>query len=237
MVKGIFKGIVKFELELDRFNKRALPFATRNTINELGFAAQRLSIERIKTSLINRNKWTVQSIRVQKTKSLDINTQQSVVGSTADYMEVQEFGGVKVKRGKEGIPIATSYAAGLSQDTRPRTRLPTRANKLRNITLTTKSTKWHSRKQRNFVEIKKAAASGRKFLFLNLGTRQGIFRVIGGKKKPRIKMIYDLSHQSVRIPRKPWLFPSVKKTQELMPQIHLKSLQFQIDRLRLFRDK
>ena len=237
MIKIDKLQIQKLEKELDKFTKRALPFATRNTLNKVGFTAQKIARENVKGSLINRNTFTVQSIRVNQTKSLDISEQQVSVGSTADYMEVQEFGGTKSKKGKKGIPIPTSYSAGLPQNTIPRTKLTTRSNKIENIRLTKRRNNNQSRKQRNFVAIQEAAENKRRFVYLDLGQRQGIFKVIGGKKKPKIKMIYDLSNQSLRIPRKPWLFPSIDQTIPFITEIHIKSLQFQVNREKLFRNK
>lgn len=237
-IKIDLSSALEFELQLTRFREKALPFATRNTLNTVGFAVRRIAIERIQDEFITRNKFTTRSIRVEQTRSLIISDQRTIVGSTADYMEVQEFGGTKSKKGKKGTPIPTSYSARLPQNTIPRTKLPTRGNKLQNIRLTKgRSGKRQSTKQRNHVTILLAAREGRKFIFLDLGQTQGIFKVIGGKKKPKIKMIYDLSNQSVRIPRHPWLAPSIDDVLPLIPDIYIKSLEFQINRFKLFRDK
>ena len=152
--------ILRLEIELGKLRVKALPFATKSAINGIAFAAQKIAREGVKSTLINRNRFTANSIRVNPTKSLDISTQQSSVGSTADYMEIQEFGGTKSKKGKKGTPIPTSYSAGQAQEAVPRRRLPTRANKLGNIMFRRgKSGKRQTAKQRVFVTIKLAVAS------------------------------------------------------------------------------
>jgi len=237
MIDIDFSEINKLELQLEILNSRAMPFATKNTLNEAAFKAREIAQKRIKDTLINRNQFTQRSVKVQKTNTLRISEQMSIVGSTQDYMERQEFGGIKVKKGKRGTPIATSYSAGQPQDTIPRTKLPTRSNKLRNINITKNKNPTQGRLQRNFIAIYEAARTKRSYIFLNLARSQGIFKVIGGAKKPRIKMIHDLSNKAVVIPAKPWLRPSVEEVKLLIAQIHIDSLQFQIDRLQLFRDK
>ena len=85
------------------------------------------------------------------------------------------------------------------------------------------------------MAIKQAAQSGSKYVFLDLGRSKGIFKVTGGKRRPKIKMVYSFREQSVVIPKSPWLAPSVKKTEEKIPAIYKKSLEFQLQRLGLFR--
>lgn len=237
--RGMFsiddKDIRRMEQDLKTFASRAYPFASKNTINQAAFTAQRISRESVKEDLTLRNRFTVQSIQVEQTRTLDVRRQAAVVGSVAPYMETVEFGGVKGKQGKEGTPIATSYAAGQGQNAQPRTRLPRKANTLQNIQLRRNQLKAKTRRQKNLVAVKDAAQSGRKFVFLELSRRKGIFRVTGGKRRPRLKMVWDLTRQSVIVPRNPWLAPAVKQTERAIPGIYQDSLRFQLKRNNLFR--
>lgn len=226
------RQIKEFEKDLKVFAKRAYPFATRNTINSAAFAAQKTAKTIVKNSMIQRNSFTLRSIRVDPARGLDVRTQEAVVGSTADYMEDQEFGVTQKKTGKHGKAIPTSYAAGQG-NSRRRTKVPQKPNKLVNIRLR-KSRSKGNKKQRNLIAIKSAAKSKRKYVFLELSRRKGLFRVLGGKRKPRIRMVHDLTHKSVRIPPNPWLIPAVIATQKKIPGIYKKSLQFQLRRLGLF---
>lgn len=223
------RAIRRLESDLKTFAAKALPFATRNTLNQGAFQAQRFAKENIREDMTTRNRFTEQSVRVvQERRELNIRRQQATVGSIADYMETQEFGGQEVKTGKHGVAIATSYSAG-QEGAQPRTRLPRKANKMQNIMLQRRRVRG-GRKQRNLVAVRQAATTGRKFVFLDLGRRQGIFRVTGGKRRPKLKMVHDLTRKSVVIPKQPWLAPAVKRTEAKMPEFYRKSLEFQARR-------
>jgi len=235
MFKIDTKEIANLEGDLKRFNARAFPFATKQTLNRSAFEARKAIQGEISDKMIERNKYTGRSIQVEQTRTLNVNRQAAIVGSTADYMADQEFGGVKYKGGKEGTPIPTAYSAGQSINSKPRTRLPRRANTLQNIQLQRRRGKGVSRRQRNLIAIKQAAASGFKFVFLDLSRKKGIFRVIGGKRRPKLRMVYDLTEQSVTIPKTPTFAPAVKRTESAMPGIYRDALIFQLKRHKLFK--
>lgn len=228
-------GIKQLEADLQQLKAKALPFATRNTVNRAAFDARTVGQRNIKRQMTLRNKWTLRSVQVDKAKTLQISRQESVVGSTVGYLETQEFGGVKRRKGKKGIAIATSYSSGEGESSKPRKRLPRGANAMRRIQLKRGRRKGANKRQQNVVAVREAAAKKTKFIYMETARTKGIFRVLGGKKKPRVKMVHSLKEQSVRIPKNPWLRPAVLKVSKRMPEIHARSLQFQIDRLRLFR--
>lgn len=229
------KDLKRYENDLKIYKRRAFPFATKQTINSLAFKAQAISKQTIKKKMILKNRFSLQSIRVNQSKTLNVRRQESSIGSTLDYMEDQEFGVTKTKDGKKGVALATGYAAG-QQGTTKRTRLPRRPNQIQNIKLSRKANKAKSRKQRNLILIKDASQSSRKFVYLNLGKTKGIFKVVGGKKKAKIKMVYNLSKQSVRIPKNPWLNPSIQETIPHGAGIYKKAIIFQLKRFNLFHD-
>lgn len=228
------KEIKEFERDLKAFAHRAYPFATKNTLNKSAFQAQKLTRGDMDTKMIQRNKFTKQSIQVDQARTLNVNRQAATVGSIADYMEDQEFGTVKRKQGKEGIAIATGYAAG-QEGQEPRLRLPRKANKMMNIQLQRQRKRGSNRKQQNIIAIRQAATSGRKYVFLDLGRSKGIFKVIGGRRRPKIKMVHDMSRDSVVIPRNPWLKPVVDDVRVMMPGFYRDALVFQLKRQGLFR--
>jgi len=228
------KAIDKLERELSAFNARALPFATKSTINGTAFKAQEISKNEVKKKMVLRNRFAQQSIRVNQAKGLRISTQEAATGSIAGFMETQEFGGTESKTGKHGVRIPTSYSSGEGLGAQPRKRLPRKPNKIQNIQLKKQRKKGSSRKQKNLIAIKNAATSGRKYVYLDLDKSKGIFKVIGGKRNPHIKMIHDLSSKSVTIPRTPWLRPSSLQAQRSTPRLYFKALRFQLKRLGLF---
>ena len=226
--------IKQFEADLQTCGRKAIPYAVRNTLNNAAFETQKIARNDIQTKMITRNKFTVQSVQVDMARSLEIKRAAATVGSILPYMEDQEFGATKKKSGKQGVPIATSYSAGQGQGTQPRTRLPRKPNRMANIQLKRRRGRASSRKQQNLIAIREAATAGSKYVFLDLGRRKGIFKVVGGKRRPKIKMVWSLENQSVRIPANPWLKPAFDRGLLLIPEFYKQSLQFQIKRLGIF---
>ena len=234
LIKIDDKDLKKFEADLKAFAHRAYPFATKNTVNTAAFTAQKLARRDVEIKMVQRNKFTMQSIQVDQARTLDVNRQEAVIGSTAGYMEDQEFGATKVKRGSEGVAIPTAYSSGEAMGASIRRRMPRAANKLQAIKLRRQGKKGSTRKQQNLIAIREAATSTRKYIFLDLGKRKGIFKVIGGKRKPKIRMVHDLTEQVVTIPRNPWLKPVVDTVALQIPGMYKKALAFQLKRHGLF---
>ena len=70
---------------------------------------------------------------------------------------------------------------------------------------------------------------------MDLQRHPGIYRVTGGKRNPKIKLIHDMSKKSVSIPRNPWLAPAVRTVEERVPQFYKDALAFQLKRQGIFR--
>ena len=217
------KQIKQYAADLKTFASRAYPFATKATVNRAAFETRKEYQANMRGELTLRNKWTERSVQVDQARTLEVSRQEAVVGSVAPYMDEQEFGGV-VRSGGTYQPIATSYAAG---QTGKRTRLPRKPNKLRNIRL----------KRRpggsNPAAVREAAGSGNKYIYMDMGRRRGIFRVLGSKRKPRIRMVWDLSRRSVRVPRNPLLAPATNKIEKRIPQYYAEAALFQLQRHRI----
>ena len=236
------EDIKQLESDLKTFAERAFPFATKNTVNQSAFTAMKIARDDLKERFTLRNRFSIQSIQVEQTKTLNVKRQAAIVGSTADYMEDQEFGAVKVSTTKEGIAIATSYSAG--QKGQKRTRLPRRANKLNNIQLKKRKKRTaKNRKQALLFKVQDAVESGDRYIFHDFGRRKGVLKVNGGRKGfkrgwPKgasLQMVWDMTRKSVVIPKNPWLMPAVKETQKKIPDIYKRSLIFQLKRLDLFK--
>jgi hypothetical protein len=227
------KETKQFESDLKQFAAKALPFATKSTLNKTAFESRRNWQRNIKDDMVNRNRFTQQSIRVEQARGLNMSTQAATVGSLAPYMATQEFGGTS-KGGRGDKAIATSYSAGQGEGTRPRTRLPRKPNKMANIRLQ-RARGAKGRKARNVVAVKQAAESGNRYAYLDLGRRKGIFRVMGSKKNLRVRMVWDLTKRSVRVPRTPTLGPAVRTVAPRVPEFYREALQFQLKRRGLFK--
>ena len=228
------RDIRELEAHLKRFAERAYPFATKQTLNSTAFTAMRRARGNIKSDFINRNKFTERSVLVERVSGLNVNRQFAVVGSTAPYMSDQEFGATRSKKGKVGSPIATSFSAGLPEKATPRTKQPKKPNRLSAIKLTNRKRSGAGRRQRNLIAVKEAAKTNSKFVFLDLGRKKGIFRLVGGKRNPKPKMVYDLSETSISINPQPWLAPAVDYAARLMPGQYRSALLEQLRRHGLF---
>ncbi|MCK5606501.1 hypothetical protein KAR91_31655 [Candidatus Pacearchaeota archaeon] len=235
MFKINIEEVKDFESDLKAF-PRAFAFATRQTLNDSAFQMSRRVKARIRKVFVLRNKFTARSIRVEKTMTLRVNAQESVVGSTASYMEDQEFGGTKTKGGKVGVSIPTTTASGEGRGTQPRRRVARGPNKLSKIRLKQNRIKAMNQKQENLIKIKEAAKSGNKYVFLDLQRHPGIYKVTGGKRRPKINLIHDMSKKSVRIPRTQIFLPTTIATQKQMPLLYRDALIFQLRRRGLFKE-
>ena len=227
--------IKQYEKDLGLFVDEAFPFATKATINKAAFEARTEWQGNIREKMVSRNKFTVNSIRVDVSRTLDVSRQAATVGSIAPYMDDQEFGGTKAKQGKQGVSIPTSVSSGEGEGAQPRKRLPRVPNRMANIRLSRNKPRARSKKQGNFLRIQGAIKSGRKFIFLELQRHPGIYKVTGGKRNPKIKLMHDMSKTSVSIPRNPTLAPAVRTVEERIPQYYKEALEFQLKRRRIFR--
>jgi hypothetical protein len=225
--------ILKFERDLERFKSKALPFATRKTINDAGFAQKSIIQADLGDKFILRNSFTRKSIRVDRARTLQINRQATITGSVASYMDGQEFGGLKRKSGKHGVAIPTSYSAGQAMSAKPRTRRVSKGNKLTNVKIPSRRVRATSKRQSNIIKIKEAKKRGDKFVYLELmrgGRRRGLFRVLGSKRRPKIRMIYDLTNESVDIPKNPSFQPAFKEVKHMLPAFYADAMRFQLRR-------
>ena len=140
----------------------------------------------------------------------------------------QEFGATKKSRYGE-VAIPTSYAAG-QDGQKPRKRLPRKPNKLENIPKIAKGRVKKARTKNAYAAIMTAKANKTKFIYLNLGKTKGVFRVLGTKKRPKVRMVHDMSRKRVVIPKNPWLKPSYDEAVKEVGTMYKKALLFQLQR-------
>lgn len=218
------KGIKKLERDLKLMKSKALPYATRSTLNSMAFFARKEAQANIKEKMTLRNTFTVNSVRVDQARGLNISTQEAVVGSIAPYMDDQEFGGVKRRRRGRSVSIPTAASAGQSG---ARTRLPRAAYKIGAIALRSGRVGRVAvnRKQRNAIAI---ATNLGGFAYLDLGTRKGIFKIA---KNGRPTMLHDITRPSVRIPATKWLLPASTRAAAKRGEFYRSALDYQLARL------
>lgn len=228
--------IEQLERDLEKFSKKAVPFATRFYLNGIAFEARKQWQQQIDRKMIQRNKFTRNSIRVERVTGLNMRTMHSVVGSIAPYMDDQEFGGTKLPKSGEHVAIATGASAN-QEGQKPRTKLPIPSNRMRKIRLSGRSIKASNRRQRNAIAIRQAKASGNKFVYLETARNKGIFRITGARANSKLKMIHDLTRRSVAIKPLPTLAPAVTATRAVAPDMAINALQQQVERQKIFRQR
>lgn len=221
--------LAQLEASLARLSRRAIPYAARNTLNAAAFEGRREWVDQIEKTFTLRNKWTTRSLRVVKARGTSMRGMQATLGSVAPYMATQEEGGVLRRTGKHGVAIPTSVASGEGRGARPRRRMVRRPNRLPSIQLGARGLSSMSKRQRNAVAISLAQRAGRKFVFLELERRKGIFRLSGGKRRPRLDLVWDLSRPAVRIPQSGTLERALRSILPTLPRIQERALVDQID--------
>ena len=236
MFKFDDKEIDKLERDLEKFASRALPIATGRTLGETAALTRRFAIQDVGKKFNTRNAFTRGSILFDKTdtRNPNINRQRASAGSVQDYMRAQEFGEDLKSTGKHGVPVPTGTASNEGDRPKPKKKLPTRANRRTNIRFGTASKGKLSRRQRNVALVKEAAENKDKYIFMHTSKRKGIYKVMGGKRKPRIKMLWDLTKRTRPLKPNPWLMPAAEDALELQPSLYRKHLRDQIRRANLF---
>jgi len=225
MIKIDLKRVGVLQGKLEKLNAKGIPFAQRNTLNDMAFKTQQTSREAIKRDFISRNTWTVRSVRVDKARRTG---DSAVVGSTERYMADQEFG---AQGGPTHIP--TPAAAGQSNRAKVRTRVVRKRLRVNAIPRVDRvRAAGLDARARNTLAVHTAKANGDKFVYLERGKRKGIYQVYGTKRRPRTRMVQNLG-RSVRVVSKhPWLAPSSYAVQRTAPRLYAVRLQEQLARLR-----
>ncbi|HEY3497680.1 MAG TPA: hypothetical protein VGK73_23440 [Polyangiaceae bacterium] len=235
-VKLEFKGYKEFLRDLDRFKRSAVPYAVRNGLNTAAFEARRVWQGNIRSSFTLRNKFTVNSIRVEQARGSNLATMQSVVGSVAPWMKVQESGGTERGKSKHKV-IPAPGAAGLPAGSK-RTKAVRPSLYLGRIRAARQSA---SPKNRNLVTMLMARRKGEEHVILDRKNGgQGLYRISGGRQKftgkrfrrqkLRVRLLYDLSRSSVRVPPEPTLQRTLKAVERKMPHIMTASFLEQLRR-------
>lgn len=234
MPLGLTIDMVKFRVlsrHLEVYASKAIPFAARAALNDIAFEARKEWAERqLPQAFTLRNTWTAKGLRVEKAQGRTIANMQSRVGSLREYMLPREEGATQTKRGKHGVAIPQSGAAGQGAKTK-RTRLVRRPNYL--SALQTVKRVSGSKQRQNAVAIAMAKKSGG-VAFLEVGRRKGLFRVGGGKqKKPRLKLLYDLSHSTVTTKPIPTLERTIDAIKPRFLSIHMRAIRAELIRNRV----
>lgn len=227
-------GVERMRAELETIAKRSVPFAARETVNSLAFAGRAAWQDEMRSSLTLRNRFTERRALVDRAHGLRMSTMEATLGHTEPYMALLERGGTeRAKKRVRAIP--TESAAGQAKGSLKagRKRLVRAASLLSRLgSLRVQGGKSRSRKAQNARAIGVAIRSGRRLALLDLGRRQGIYRVMGGKRRPKIVKLYDLSRRSTPVPRTPTLERALARALAQAPSIAAAALERQLTRAR-----
>jgi hypothetical protein len=208
--KGFKAGFVDY--------KKAQALALTQTLSTQAALTRKNALRQIKSDMTLRNTHTARQIQFDKAKETSVTSQAfrafAVVGATkkAGYMELQEEGGrKKTKRGGTSIAIGRPSARGGS--TGQTISRQYYLNKMKNKTVKGSFAKnYRSRKARNVARYAVGFAKSK-----YVRSNNKIFEVTsfkgGGGSRPKIKMrlLYTLAHDPVRVPPSPWLEPSTRQ--------------------------
>ena len=231
--------IKEFEADLRVFAKSALPYAVKDTLNKAAYEGQFRARNNITSRMINRNKWTENSVKANRAHGNDIDGMESRVGSLNPYMKDQEEGGGRSE--SNGVPIARGAASG-QIGASVRDKAVRQGNRLSNIILESRERTRH--KRRPFIPlVRYALKSGKRFFYHEFDNgKKGIFRVVGGTRRTssgfpvgaKIRTVYDMSHKTVKVKATHWLSDAVESTRKDMPKMYWHSLAQQLQRRGLF---
>lgn len=246
MIRADMTDVRALRRDLEAFSRKAWPYANRSALNGMAFAGRREYRDQMQQRLTLRNRWTINSVQVQTARGTDPRRQMAVTGSVAPYMADTEFGTTHRPQGRTGVPLATSRAAGQPRGV-PRTRVPSRRNRLSNIKLGGKAVTPKTPAQRLVLLARQAVETGRRQIYHDgrHGPRRGIYQVRGGSlQRPRgwprgakLDMLWDLSRDSVRQPATPLLGPAAQSVERRGPDLYVEAIRYQIERQRLFRKR
>jgi hypothetical protein len=229
LLKIEFRGLKKLVGDLEVARKQAFPYAQRDAVNSAAFEARRIWGDEIRKTFTTRNTFTAgRALQVEKAKGL--SRVEARVGSTAEYMGRQESGGtVSGRSGHRAIPGPT--AAGQAAGGK-RTRPVRMTNRLRAIKAA-KSARGASRKQRNAAALAIAKRRGQKFAVLERPKGgKGIFQVGGSARKPKARLVWDVSRRSARVPPHPTLGPALVRLRPKLVGMYEEALVKQLKRHR-----
>jgi hypothetical protein len=213
---------------LHAFAKKGVPFAARKALNDTAFLAREQWVSELGKKLTLRNTWTARSLRVEKVKGgYNVDAMESKVGSLAAYMGDVEHGSTETKRGKHGVAVPTTSAAGQAMSASKRTKPIRRTNYLSAIQVAARVS--GNRKQRNAAAIAIAAKTNG-VAYLDLGQHKGLYRITGTKRGIKVRKLYDLSKASVRTKAHPTLEPAIAAIQSRLPALYIAALKDQLRR-------
>jgi hypothetical protein len=236
------RPLEQLENDLDKLGERALPYSVRDTLNTAAYKTSELAKKNARRIFTMRNQFTTRSIQFEKTFARRIDDMESAAGSLQEYMREQAEGFTRHKKGKHGVPIPTSAAAG-QEGARPRTKVIRRTNWINKLRVARARRRARDRGQEIVLAVREAVETKQRVVFLRL-RNPGLYRVLGGRKVKRgwptgarLQMLYSLEKSSTRTRERDWLGPPSRLVGAKIGDYYREALIRQIERQRLFRNR
>jgi hypothetical protein len=225
------RGLDAAQELLETLAKKAVPYAARDMLNGIAFAGRKIWQDEMRSSLTLRNAFTERRALVDRATGTRMADMTATLGHTEDYMRRLEEG--EGKRGRRGaVPIPTETAAGQAKGSLlgGRKRAVRKALIIRVLGKVKRQSKSMPRKARNARAVREAIRNGTRLAYLELDRRRGIYKVMGGRKRPQIRKLYDLSRRSVPLPRIPTLQRTIDAALLQAPTLGLAAVHRQLER-------
>lgn len=209
--KGLKFGFVDFE--------KANTIAVRNTLNIQAAISRRNYLKNVQEDFTLRNTFTKRSIQFDKAEELSISQMESRTGSKADYMVMQEEGGVKKPKSGNRLAIGEKGARGGSNQSVIAKSLYLRKMKNNSVKGSFKKN-YKSRKARSVARMA-VGFNKKKFLKKADGIYMiSSFKSRNGRIRARMTRIYNLKKRSVKIKPTHALERAIEKPVIDGPNIH-----------------
>ena len=236
MISITFRGLDRFRKAIRTLESRAIPHAIRDTLNGCAFALRTEWQKTVRSDLTNRNKYTERSIRVDRARGINVRAMVSRTGSVAAYMGDLEEGTTARGKGKHKV-IPAPAAAGHAPGAGKRTRVVRQALRISGLQVAKQSLGRYGKRRQNAITLAIAQRKGERFVLLNRqkGSGRGLFEVrAGGRKQLGLRMLYDLSRGSVRVPARHTLKHAIAKATPLFEREGYRAFLRQLKRARIF---
>ena len=244
------RDLNRLEADLGAMGRGVVRRASADTLTELAKQTRERSKRKIRAQFVlreGREKWTLGGIRSTfERRGTPLAKQFTRAGAvrhpvgSANPMALQETGGKIPYTSGRTTRLTTSQGAGQGDTARPRTRVATRANRVRLGGKVARpiSTRGMTRRQRNVAIVRRAKRRGKRLVVMRLAgsNKVGIFRLNGRGKNAEIKMVHRLYQgRRLSVRARPWLEPSVDRARRGGEAIGVAMLDRAVRQTRLFR--
>jgi hypothetical protein len=223
------KGLDEMQSALEQLSKKGLAAAARETLTQCAWQGRRIWQGNLEQANILRNKFTLSRVLVDPARGSSLRGMEARLGHPSQYVADLEEGKGDRARGS-AVPIP-ELAARTGSDKK---KVVSKPNKLAAIGRLAKGKpRGSTHKQRNAQALRVAAKAGKKLVVLEGPRSRGIFRLLGGRKKLKVRKIWDLSHRTVSRPQRPTLQRSIDAALQLAPAIAERAMQKQLELLKV----